>query len=263
MEWDYDRQNEPLLEADHFKLKAVPTSTEQDPDNEGTIFECFDNPYTRKGEIKLISPGTTYRVSVITYFKCGDIPPQESTEFVEVATPPEHMGTFETPIVMNTLCIVVTIIYTVRPTLKCNTTEQNSVTINSTKPLILENKDKFACQTLELTKIRYTIRKAPQDGNDGKGKEAKYLDFTPSYPSDDNAATPGGPAQSQRTVKGLKVGTKYFVTGQVEYNNGEIIESEEIPFETRPYTGTSNAQSRMPMFTPRFVSAFRSPEVFL
>lgn len=129
-----------------------------------------------------------------------------------------------------------------RPTLECVIEGQFSATLNIIEPLILQRKEIFACQDLEITRIRYLIRKVPQDGTDDRGRQehgasAEFTDFKPPISSTENAATPSQTQPNHRMITKLKAGKKYCMRLQAECSNGETIESDELTFNTNPYRG--------------------------
>ena len=114
--WSYDH-DEPLLEVDHFKLIATPlpadmesegrliaTPIPADTEGEGRLIatpppagtegegigRVIHNPTCRSAKLKL-EPGTTYSLSVVTYFS-GNIEPQKSKEDIKVTAPADEKG---------------------------------------------------------------------------------------------------------------------------------------------------------------------------
>ena len=87
IEWTYEH-NEPLLEVDHFKVMAIPTTANSEIENkEVRVDDC--NCRTAQVELEL---GTTYSLSVETYFKCRSIETQKSKEAVQISTPTVEEG---------------------------------------------------------------------------------------------------------------------------------------------------------------------------
>ena len=121
------------------------------------------------------------------------------------------------------------------PALEIKTKYRSSATVVITEPSFLQEKARYSCGNVQLTRIKYSIREAAQSGEDCSSRG--FIDFKTPYSPSIESATPAQPPQSQKKIQKLKAGTDYVIKLRAEYSIGDAIESEELSFETAPYTG--------------------------
>ena len=120
-----------------------------------------------------------------------------------------------------------------RPTVSAGKKGHTWATFNIRNPPILQNRNEYGCDHLQVNCIQYTIKEAPHHGDDDthhreEGVQGEF--FNQQYDST---------IQQERTVKKLKPGTKYILTLKADYNTspGDSIVSKDIEFHTLPLTG--------------------------
>ena len=111
--------------------------------------------------------------------------------------------------------------------------EQTSATVTFSAPSVLKNSAKYGCADLELDSFKYAIREVKQNENGDRNGQSDFVDCK----CDTSAAASPTPQPYKVTVNKLKRECKYKLKLRADYNTGDSVETEEVSFRTRPYTG--------------------------
>lgn len=106
---------------------------------------------------------------------------------------------------------------------------QNSATISIAGPVLLENRQSYACEDINLNGVKYYICEMPGD----EEVIGTYIDFR-------EQCIPTEAQPQSRTIPNLRPDTRYLITLRTEYSNGDCVESNPMQIKTQPYTGMLN-----------------------
>ena len=128
------------------------------------------------------------------------------------------------------------VLSTVIPALEVIDEPKTSATFAITHPPILHE-----YPHLELGSIGYAVREVPHNGDDGPNQSERGADFVDFYQRNSTGsgglASPVQQPPDQVTVDRLTPGKTYKIKLRAAYNGGGFVESREVQFQTRPYTG--------------------------
>ena len=88
--------------------------------------------------------------------------------------------------------------------------------------------------------IGYVIREVPNNGEDGANQSEQVVNIDRQHSSRSESASSTQQQQQQPdqiTVGKLERGKTYGIRLRSEFGNGEFVDSSEVEFHTRPYTG--------------------------
>ena len=113
--------------------------------------------------------------------------------------------------------------------------EQTSATVTFSAPSVLQNSAKYGRADLKVDSFKYAIREVKQNENGDRNGQSNFVDCK----CDSSAAASPTPQPYKVTVNKLNRESKYKIKLGAYYNTGDTVETEEVTFRTRRYTGIS------------------------